>query len=211
MTNDSETNLSDYSDEDAFHARLRAIAPAPTTASLERVWERLERANEVAPSPRKVELRLPTWAVFGSGAGIGALAASIAWIAITGWSALPSNGPGIASKPTGLPTPTASTGTSDLVSEKDLQSVLSTARDSTPRASYSIAHEEFGVDMIRNTLSALSKQQWDRRRLEERGFSISARSYRNAEPSAWPNRSNPSRSGNSLWDLRRGDMDVIGL
>jgi hypothetical protein len=208
MTNDSETKLSD---DDAFQARLRAIAPAPTTASLERVLERLEPVSAIAPPPAKVELRLPTWAVFGSGAGIGALAASIAWIAIAGWSAPPSNGPEIVSRPTGLPTPTASAGTSDLVSEKDLQSVLSTARDSTPRASYSIANEEFGVDMIRNTLSALSKQQWDRRRLEERGYSISARSNRSADANASPSRRIPSRANSSLWDLRRGNLDGIDL
>jgi hypothetical protein len=65
--------------------------------------------------------------------------------------------------------------------------------------------------MIRNTLSAVSKQQWDRRRLEERGYSISARSNRSADANTSPSRRIPSRANSSLWDLRRGNLDGIDL
>ena len=208
MTNDLETN---FSDDDAFQARLRAMAPAPTTASLERVLERLESPNVNALSPPRVALRLPAWAVFGSGAGIGALAASIAWIALTGWNAPAARGPEIVSRPAGLPTPSARVHTPDLNSGKELEIASSKSKDIASRPAYSIANDEFGVDMIRNTLSAVSKQQWDRRRLEERGYSISARSNRSADANASPSRRIPSRSNNSLWDLRRGNLDGIEL
>ncbi|MFN7732002.1 MAG: hypothetical protein ACK5OB_08865 [Pirellula sp.] len=208
MTNDPETN---FSDDDAFQARLRAMAPAPTTASLERVLERLESPNVNAPSPPRVALRLPAWAVFGSGAGVGALAASIAWIALTSWNAPSTRGPEIASRPAGLPTPTAWVSPPEMISEQELENAKAKSKDIASRPAYPIANDEFGVDMIRNTLSAVSKQQWDRRRLEERGYSISARSNRSADANASPSRRIPSRANGSLWDLRRGNLDGIDL
>jgi len=208
MTNDPETN---FSDDDSFQARLRAMAPAPTTASLERVLERLESPSVNAPSPPRVALRLPAWAVFGSGAGVGALAASIAWIALTGWNAPAARGPEFASRPAGLPTPTAWVSSPESISEKELESASSKSKAIASRPAYPIANDEFGVDMIRNTLSAVSKQQWDRRRLEERGYSISARSNRSEDANTSPSRRIPSRANSSLWDLRRGNLDGIDL
>lgn len=208
MTNDLEPN---FSDDDAFQARLRAVAPAPTTASLERVLERLESPTVNAPSAPRVALRLPAWAVFGSGAGVGALAASIAWIALTSWNAPATRGPEIASRPAGLPTPTAWVSSPDVISEQELENAKAKSKELASRPAYPLANDEFGVDMIRNTLSAVSKQQWDRRRLEERGYSISARSNRSADANASPSRRIPSRANSSLWDLRRGNLDGIDL
>lgn len=222
MTNDPEKSFSDL---DALKNRLRAIDPMPTTASLERVFERIEPPPSCKPalsSPQAV-WHCPTWAIFSSGVGFGAIAATIAWIAMTGWMASATRDSKLASETSVLQTPSKSVAASPVaptmkikntVSKTDSKTVSKT-NGTSASSLHSVGNDEFGLDMIRDTLSVISKQQWDRRRLEERGFSISTQFYRSSDrskvPYTSPSTRTTTRPHNSVWEIGRGDLDGIEL
>ena len=147
----------------------------------------------------------------------------IAWIAMTGWMASATRDSKLASETSVLQTPSKSVAASPVaptmkikntVSKTDSKSVSKT--NSTSASSlHSVGNDEFGLDMVRDTLSVISKQQWDRRRLEERGFSISTQSYRSSDrskvPYTSPSTRTTTRPHNSVWAIGRGDLDGIEL
>ena len=210
MTHDPENSFSDLDD---WKNQLSRIQPAPTSASLARVFERIESPSICTPvsSPSNAIVHYPMWAAFGSGAGFGAIAATIAWIAISSWIATGSLESKHSTEPSVLLAPSTSLGKSGLDSTMEIKSSISTSKSTSPSPLYSLENEEFGIDMIRNTLSVVSKKQWDRRRLEERGYSISAQPNRFEEPNASPSTRSTMRPYNSVWEIGRGNLDSLEL
>jgi|688.fasta_scaffold53006_1 hypothetical protein len=147
----------------------------------------------------------------------------IAWLAMSGWMASATRDSKLASETSVLQTPSKSVAASPVAptmkikntdSKTDSKTVSKT--NSTSASSlHSVGNDEFGIDMIRDTLSVISKQQWDRRRLEERGFSISTQFYRSSDRSKVPYTSPSTRTTprphNSVWEIGRGDLDGIEL
>ena len=213
MTHDPENPENSFSDLDDWKNQLGRIQPAPTTVSLERVFERIESQPICSPasSPSGATGHYPMWAVFSSGAGFGAIAATIAWIAISSWIATGRLESKLSTEPSVLLAPSTSLTKSGLDSTMEIKSSISTSKSTSPRPIYSLETEEFGIDMIRNTLSVVSKQQWDRRRLEERGYSISAQSNRFEKPNASPSTRSTLRPYNSVWEIGRGNLDSLEL
>lgn len=210
MTHDPENSFSDLDD---WKNQLSRIQPAPTSASLAKVFERIESPSIRTPvsSPSNAIVHYPMWAAFGSGAGFGAIATTIAWMAISSLIATGSLESKHATEPSVLLAPSTSLGKSGLDSTMEIKSSISTSKSTSPSPLYSLESEEFGIDMIRNTLSVVSKQQWDRRRLEERGYSISAQPNRFEKPNASPSTRSTMRPYNSVWEIGRGNLDSLEL
>ena len=213
MTHDPENPENSFSDLDDWKNQLRRIQPAPTTVSLERVFERIESQPICSPasSPSGATGHYPMWAVFSSGAGFGAITATIAWIAISSWIATGRLESKLSTEPSLLLAPSIPLAKAELDSTIVNKSSSSTSKSTSPSPFYSPENEEFGIEMIRNTLSVVSKQQWDRRRLEERGYSISAQSNRFDEPNAAPSTRSTLRPYNSVWEIGRGNLDILEL
>jgi hypothetical protein len=188
----------------SFESRMRAMEPAPATGSLERVLGRIVLTAEQTPTgvPSRY-LRSGSWSSFGSGACMGALAASMAWFLI---ATIPSNR-STTTKPMGVSVESQSSPRVAEPSTSPKSSALIAAIPSTNEKMVFARNEE-GLDSWRSALSPISKQQWDRRRLEERGVWVSARPKETdqdfSKPSTpedpqsiWWLRNSPSSS----WDL----------
>lgn len=139
----------------------------------------------------------------------------IAWIAMTGWMASATRDSKLASEISVLQTPSKSVAESPVAPTMKIKNTVSKTNSTSASSLHSVGNDEFGLDMIRDTLSVISKQQWDRRRLEERGFSISTQSYRSSDrskvPYTSPSTRTTTRPHNSVWEIGRGDLDGIEL
>lgn len=210
MTHDPKNSFSDLDD---WKNQLSRIQPTPTMASLERVFERIESPPICSPAsaPSGAVGHYPMWAVFSSGAGFGAITATIAWIALSSWLVTGKLESKLSAETSGLLAPSIPLAKAELDSTMEKKSSFSTSKSTAPRPIYSPENQEFGIDMIRNTLSVVSKQQWDRRRLEERGYSISAQSNRFEEPNATRSTRSTMRPYNSVWEIGRVNLDSLDL
>ncbi|MEI8213699.1 MAG: hypothetical protein WCI02_16245 [Planctomycetota bacterium] len=181
----------------SFESRMRAMEPAPATGSLEHVLGRIVLTAEQAPQgvPSRY-LRKVNWSSFGSGACIGAIAASMAWFLI---ASLPSNR-STTTKPTDVSVETQSSPRAVEPSAPP-KSPASIAAIPSTNGKMVFAGNEEGLDSWRSALSPISKQQWDRRRLEERGVWVSARPKGTDQDFSKPSTADDPQS---IWWLRNG-------
>jgi len=181
----------------SFESRMRAMKPAPATGSLEHVLGRI--VSTAVQTPQGVTPRYlgsGSWSSFGSGVCIGAIAASMAWFLIAN---IPSNRSST-SKPTDVSVESQSSRRAAEPSTPP-ESPASIAAIPSTNGKMVFAGNDEGLDSWRSALSPISKQQWDRRRLEERGVWVSARPKGTDQEFSQP--STPE-DPQSIWWLRNG-------